>query len=112
MATGCTHGAAIFSGHGQFIAFAEDVGRHNAFDKVIGKTILLGERRSAKIAALTSRLSFEMMQKAGRLGLEVVCAVSAPTSLGIELAVALNITLVGFLREGRANIYSCPERLL
>lgn len=110
--TGCTHGAAIFSGDGEFIAFAEDIGRHNAFDKVIGKAVLKGERRSAKIGALTSRLSFEMVQKAGRLGLEIVCAVSAPTSLGIQLAKALNMTLVGFLREGRANVYSCPERLL
>lgn len=109
--TGCTHGAAIFSGGGEFIAFAEDVGRNNALDKAIGKTILKGERHSAKIAALTSRLSFEMMQKAARFGLEIVCAVSAPTSLGIELAKALNITLVGFWRPGRANIYSRPERL-
>ena len=78
----------------------------------IGKAILPGERRSAKIAVLTSRFGLEMMQKAGWLGLEIVCAVSAPTAPGIELAEALNITLVGFLREGRANICSCPQRLL
>jgi len=110
--TGGTHAAAIFSSAGKMLAMSEDVGRHNALDKSIGKVLLADARKEASIALLSSRLSYEMVQKAGRFGIEILAGVSAPTSLGIELARSINLTLIGFLRSNRGNIYACPERLL
>jgi FdhD protein len=88
------------------------VGRHNALDKVIGKILFARKRGEAVIALLTSRLSYEMVQKTARLGIEILAGASAPTSLGIQLAEAVNLTLVGFLRANRGNIYSCTERIV
>ncbi len=109
--TGGTHAAAIFDGTGEMLAHAEDVGRHNALDKVIGKILLERKRDRATIGLLSSRLSYEMVQKAARLGLEILAGASAPTSLGVHRAQEVNLTLVGFLRSGRGNVYSCPERI-
>jgi FdhD protein len=111
-ATGGTHGAALFTASGETLAHAEDVGRHNALDKAIGKVLFAGTDKEAAIALLSSRLSYEMVQKAARLGIEILAGASAPTSLGVNLAEKVGLTLVGFLRAGRGNIYTCPERIL
>jgi len=110
--TGGTHAASLFDGQGGFLAFAEDVGRHNALDKAIGKLLLEGRVGEAVIVHLSSRLSYEMVVKAARLGAEIVTGVSAATSLAIETADALGITLIGTLRNPRGNIFTHPDRIL
>ncbi|OPY74510.1 MAG: formate dehydrogenase accessory protein [Syntrophorhabdus sp. PtaU1.Bin058] len=110
-ATGCAHGAGIFDSHGVFLSFAEDVGRHNALDKAIGKVLLSKSADRASIIILSSRISYEMALKAGRLGVEILAAPSAVTSLAIELASAINLTLIGFLRNRGGNVYSAPDRI-
>ena len=110
-ATGGTHLAGLFDGRGRLLASAEDVGRHNALDKVIGQALFQGKGKEAKVVVLSSRLSYEMVQKAAGLGVEIIAGASAPTSLAIDLARELDITLIGFLRPGRANIYNAPERV-
>lgn len=110
-ATGGTHAAGIFNAAGELLAFSEDVGRHNALDKAIGKVLFSGKKKDARIAVLSSRLSYEMVQKAARLGVEVLAGASAPTKLAIDLAQGVNLTLIGFLRKDRCNIYTCPERV-
>jgi FdhD protein len=109
--TGGAHAAAIFSADGLIHAVAEDLGRHNALDKVIGATLLAGADFSSKGALLSSRLSLEMVTKAVRAGLEIVAAVSAPTSLAIEVAESFGLTLCGFVRGERATIFTHPHRI-
>ncbi|MCX5812784.1 MAG: formate dehydrogenase accessory sulfurtransferase FdhD [Proteobacteria bacterium] len=109
--TGGTHAAGIFSAEGELLSFSEDVGRHNALDKAIGKLLFNRSTAKAAVVVLTSRLSFEMVQKAARLGAEIICGVSSPTSLAIDLAKTVNLTLIGFLRGNRGNIYTCPGRI-
>ncbi|OPY76723.1 MAG: formate dehydrogenase accessory protein [Syntrophorhabdus sp. PtaU1.Bin153] len=106
-----THAAGIFDNEGNLIAFSEDVGRHNALDKAIGKVLLSKKTDKASIVVLTSRISYEMVLKAGRLGVEVVAGFSAATSLAVELASRINLTLIGFLRDGSGTIYSAPVRV-
>jgi len=109
--TGGAHAAAVFNSDAEIIAVAEDLGRHNALDKVIGKC-LLGEKDLTGCGVLlSSRLSLEMITKAIRGGFEIVAAVSAPTSLAIEIADRFGVTLCGFVRGGRATIYSHPQRI-
>jgi FdhD protein len=110
--TGSTHSASIFSTREELLAFAEDIGRHNALDKAIGALILDGRPHEAFLAIVSSRLSFEMVQKAAVLGLEVLSGLSAPTSMAVAMAERLNITLIGFLRENSMSIYTHPERIL
>lgn len=110
-ATGGTHAAAIFSVQGELMALSEDIGRHNALDKAIGKVLLGKAAGEAGVLILTSRLSYEMVQKAARLGLEIVAGASAPTSLAISLAESVNVTLVGFLRHDGGNVYSGAQRI-
>ena len=110
-ATGGTHAAGLFDGEGRLLALSEDVGRHNALDKAIGRVLFEEKEGKAKAAVLSSRLSYEMVQKAARLGVEIIAGASAPTSLAIELAQQLDMTLIGFLRPGAANIYTVPERI-
>ena len=110
--TGSTHSASLFDMHGNLLAFAEDIGRHNAFDKVIGALVNEGKTQEAFVAVVSSRLSFEMVQKAGVLGLEILAGLSAPTSMAVEMADRLNITLIGFLRENSMSIYTHRERIL
>jgi len=110
--TGGTHAAAIFTAEGEIVAFAEDLGRHNALDKCIGQC-LLAERPTAGLgAALSGRVSLELITKAARAGLELLAAVSAPSSLAIDAAVQSGITLCGFVREDRLTVFTHPERVV
>ncbi|EPR44391.1 Protein fdhD [Desulfovibrio sp. X2] len=110
--TGSTHFAALCDLEGEIISFAEDIGRHNALDKAIGSVLRQGLRERAHTALVSSRLSYEMVLKAGMLGVEVLAGLSAATSLAAELAEGLNMTLVGHLRPERMNVYSHAERIL
>ena len=111
--TGGLHAAAIFSAVGKLIVLREDVGRHNAVDKVIGHGFLGGPFPfDAHLLLVSGRASFEIMQKALAARIPIVCAVSAPSSLAVEFARQSGQTLVGFLRGRGMNVYSCGERVV
>ena len=111
--TGGVHAAALFDAEGQLFGLCEDVGRHNALDKVLGKQCLEhGLPLKAVGVMLSGRVSFELIQKAAVAGAEIVVAIGAPSSLAIELASALQITLVGFVRETRLVVYCDAGRVL
>lgn len=104
--TGGTHGAGLFDVTGRMLAVREDVGRHNALDKVLGHLLLSGGTGVDKALILSGRLSYEMVLKAARAGIPLVCSVSAPTLLGVQIGVRTGVTVVGFLRGGSFNVYS------
>ncbi len=110
--TGCVHAAALFNSQDSLISFAEDVGRHNALDKAIGLALLENKLDQAKVAVLSSRASFEMVQKIARAKIPIIACVSAPTYLGVELAQQAQICMVGFVRQPNATIYTFPECIL
>jgi FdhD protein len=111
--TGGLHAAGLFTREGQLDGFAEDVGRHNAVDKVVGR-LLMQDRLplSDHLLFVSGRTSFEIVQKAFLAGIPIVAAVSAPSSLAIELAEECGVTLIGFLRGQSFNIYACPARVV
>lgn len=109
--TGGVHSAALCDKE-KIIGFAEDIGRHNAADKVIGALILEGARPDGKFLLLSGRISSEMLLKAARIGFPIIVSRSAPTDLAARLAKQLKIALVGFARGERMNIYSAEERII
>lgn len=111
--TGGIHACALFDELGQLIIIREDIGRHNALDKLIGHYVIKNEMPlNKKILLLSGRISFELVQKAAMAGISIVVAVGAPSSLAIETAEKTGITLIGFLKETSMNIYTHPQRIM
>ena len=110
--TGGLHAAGLFTPKGELLAIREDVGRHNALDKLVGSQVLAGAMPlHERILMVSGRVSFEIVQKAAVAGIPIVCAVSAPSDLAIETAERLGVTLVGFLRGDGFNVYSHDARI-
>ena len=107
--TGGLHASALFNEDGKIIVLREDVGRHNALDKIIGASLEQNLQDFGLI--LSGRVSFELMQKAAMAGIQLVCAIGAPSSLAVEMAQEFNISLIGFLKQDKMNVYTGVERI-
>lgn len=110
--TGGVHAAAVFKADGTCLSFAEDVGRHNTVDKALGMMMLRKNDPADCLLALTGRLTGDIVAKSARLKVPIVVSIAAAIDSGIMLAKKTNLTLIGFVRRNRMNIYSCPERIL
>jgi FdhD protein len=110
--TGGLHATGLFDTGGRLLHAREDVGRHNAMDKVVGRALLDGLLPLAGyLLCVSGRLSFELVQKAAMAGAPILVGVGAPSSLAVELAADRGLTLCGFARRGSVNVYTCPERI-
>ena len=111
--TGGVHASGLFTAEGELIVIREDVGRHNALDKLIGWAVAAGKVPLSDFILLVSgRVSYELVQKAVVAGIPFIAAVGAPSSLAVELAERFRLTLCGFLRPGSLNVYACEERII
>src|SRR5207244_663376 len=111
-ATGGLHATGLFRGDGELLCVREDVGRHNAMDKVVGWAHLAGRLPlDEDVLCVSGRLSFELVQKAAVAGCPLLVAVGAPSTLAVELAADRGVTLCGFVRDGKINVYSQPWRV-
>jgi len=109
--TGGIHAVGLFDGQGSLLILREDIGRHNALDKVLGAALMRGLELNDLILMVSGRLGFEIAQKAVVAGVPVIASISAPSSLAIELAEEFGVTTVGFLRGRTMNVYTHPERV-
>ena len=110
--TGGLHAAALFSSSDESFTAREDIGRHNALDKVIGAHLRKGKHAAnGQVLCVSGRMSYEILQKALVARIPIIAGVGAPSSLAVALANDFNVTLIGFVRNGSYNIYSCPERI-
>jgi FdhD protein len=110
--TGGLHAAGLFMPSGELVEVREDVGRHNALDKLVGSQVLAGRvRLTDRVLMVSGRVSFEIVQKAAVAGIPILCAVSAPSDLAVEASERLGVTLVGFLRGDGFNVYSHDNRI-
>jgi FdhD protein len=110
-ATGGLHGAGLFDARGELVVVREDVGRHNAVDKLVGWLLAAGVDPGRHVLMLSGRLGFELVHKAVMAGIPIVAAVSAPTTLAIDVAERFGVAAAGFVRDGRANVYSHGWRI-